>query len=282
MGEITYVNGELKSTSEALISVQDRGLLYGDGLFETIRTYRKKPFQLEAHLDRLFWGARKIKMELKLSQAHLKQAILDTIEANDYPEAVVRLTVTRGIASERMKVSPDTKPTVIITCDKFKGYPRYYYESGADVITVTDTRGDLAMVKCLNFLPNALAKYEADRKGAFEAIFATRRGFVTEGAVSNIFVVLDGILITPPVGERVLPGITREIVLSLAKKDGLSTKEDAIMKEELPDAQEIFLTNSLIEIMPVTTLDGNMVGDGHPGPIAKKLHSDYKAQTLLS
>lgn len=281
MGEIVYLNGELVPRAQAQISVLDRGLLYGDGLFETIRAYNRKPFYVDAHLDRLFWGAKKLKMEIKLSKDHLKQAVYDTIQANDERDSIVRLTLTRGITRERMKISRDAKPTVIITCDDFKGYPSYFYTSGADVITVTDSRSDLAMVKSLNLLPNVLAKYEAELKGAFEALFVTRRGFVTEGSTSNVFVVLDGALITPPLGEKILPGITRELVLMLARKSNMQCKEDAIMYEEIGDAEEMFLTSSTMEIMPVATVDGKDIAHGHPGRITRELHQKYRELIIL-
>lgn len=280
MGEIIYLNGELVPAFRAQISVLDRGLLYGDGLFETMRVYSGTPFYVDAHLDRLFWGAKKLRMELKLSRDHLKQAVYDTIQANDGGESIVRLTVTRGIATERMKISPDAKPTIVITCDDFKGYPSYHYTSGVDVVTVTDSRSDLAMVKSLNFLPNVLAKHEAEAKGAFEALFVTRRGFVTEGSTSNVFAVLDGVLITPPVGEKILPGITRELVLMLARKSNMQCKEDAIMHEEIADAEEMFLTSSTMEIMPVATVDGKDISHGHPGRITRELRQKYRELVL--
>jgi branched-chain amino acid aminotransferase len=282
VGEIVYLNGELVPTVRAQISVLDRGLLYGDGLFETIRVYNGTPFYLDAHLDRLFWGAKKLKMEIKLSKDHLKQAVYDTIQANDERDSIVRLTLTRGIATERMKISRDAKPTIIITCDDFKGYPSYFYTSGVDVITVTDSRSDLAMVKSLNFLPNVLAKHDAEVKGAFEALFVTRRGFVTEGSTSNVFAVLDGVLITPPLSEKILPGITRELVLMLARKSNMQCKEDAIMYEEISDAEEMFLTNSTTEIMPVATVDGKDIAHGHPGHMTRELHQKYKELNLTS
>lgn len=280
MGEIAYVNGRLTDVGEASVSVQDRGLLYGDGLFETIRVYGKRPFQLDAHIDRLSWGARKIQLDLKISQTELKRAVLETIRANEYPEAVARLTVTRGLTTERMKITPGAKQTIIVTVDEFTGYPRHHYESGVEVVTVTDGRGEFAMVKSLNFLSNVLARHEADGRGAFEALLVTRRGFVMEGAVSNCFLLLDGILITPPVGERVMPGITRELVLDLARKNGISAKEDSIMNEELEDAEEMFMTNSLMEVMPVTKLDGHPVGNGSVGRVTQSLQRAYKDLTL--
>ncbi len=276
MGKTAYVNGRMVPSEEARVSVTDRGFLYGDGLFETLRTYNGKPFLVGTHIDRLLWGAGKIDLDIKRSKDELKKAVNDTVGANGYNESAIRLTVTRGEAKERLKVSPDIEPTVIITCDELNGLPSSHYDRGVDVISVTDTRSDLALIKSLNYLPNALAKHEADRKGAFESVFVTKKGFVTEGATSNVFAVLDGILITPPLVEKVLPGITREVVKTLTEKEGIQLNEDAIIIDEIKDAEEVFITNQLIEIMPVRSFDGETIGTECPGFITDRVLKAYR------
>lgn len=276
MGEIAYVDGQLVENDEATISINDRGFLYGDGLFETIRVYDGKPFLVGSHINRLRWGANKIHMSINRSKETLKKAITDTVNANNMKNALARLTVTRGVSPERIKIRPDAKPTIVITCDEFDGYRDSYYDRGIPVITVTDTRSDFALIKSINFLPNLLAKHKADSEDAFEAIFVTKKGFVMEGSTSNVFIVLDGMLITPPLTERVLPGITREVIKTLTQQEGTILKEDAIISEEMKDAEEVFITNQAMEVMPVSSLDGQIIGDGRPGPITQKLSMAYR------
>lgn len=279
MGDVYYVNGQLVSHDEATVSVIDRGLLFGDGLFEIVRVYGGFPFQLNAHLQRLGWGARKIGFDLGVSLDVLKQACTDTLAANELKEAVLRVVVTRGMLADINHVSSTAKPTVTVTCDEFHGHPADLYDRGVEAVTVTDGRSDLAMVQTLNFLPNLLARKEAEQKNAFEALLVTKKGFVMSGSHTNVFAVLDGMLLTPPIGERVPPGITREAVLNAAQKEGITVKEDAIMNEELHDAEEFFLTGTMCEVMPVISINGRPVGDGRPGHQTERLMKAYKLMT---
>ncbi len=279
MGDVSYVNGQLVAQDEAFVSVTDRGFLFGDGLYEVIRVYGGFPFQLKAHLQRLGWGARKIGFDLGLSLDTLRQACQDTLEANAFKEAVLRIVVTRGSLADMNRLSATAKPTVTVTCDEFRGYPLDLYDRGVETITVTDGRSDLAMVQTLNCLPNLMARKEAEQKSAFEALLVTRKGFVMSGSSTNVFAVLDGMLLTPPVGDRVPPGITREAVLSAAAKEGVNVKEDAIMNEEVHDAEEFFLTGTLCEVVPVVSINGQPVGDGSPGRQTQRLMKAYKLMT---
>lgn len=279
MGEVVYVNGQLVASDEASLPVLDRGLLFGDGLYELIRVYGGEAFELVAHLERLHWGARKIGFSLDVSLDSLRQACLDTLKANEYKEALLRLVVTRGVLADPLNISATAKPSVFVTCDEFAGYPAYHYEDGVGVISVTDTRSDYAMVSTLNCLPNLLAKKEAEDKQAFDALMVTPKGFVTAGATTNVFAILDGILITPPIGDKVPPGITREAVLSIARREGIPDKEDAIINDEINDAEEIFLTGTLAEVMPVVSIDSTPVGAGAPGVQTLRLMRGYKLMT---
>lgn len=279
MGDVSYVNGQLVPHDEALVSVTDRGFLFGYGLFEVVRVYGGFPFQLNAHLQRLGWGARKIGFDLGVSLDTLRQACLDTLEANGFKEAVLRVVVTRGSLADMNRLSATAKPTVAVTCDEFHGYPLDLYDRGVETITVTDGRSDLAMVQTLNCLPNLMARKEAEQKNAFEALLVTKKGFVMSGSSTNVFAVLDGMLLTPPVGDRVPPGITREVVISAAGKEGINVKEDAIMNEEVHDAEEFFLTGTLCEVVPVVSINGQPVGDGHPGHQTQRLMKAYKLMT---
>lgn len=276
MGDVSFVNGQLVSQEDAAISVLDRGLLFGEGLYEVIRIYGGKPFQLNAHIERLGWGARKIGFDLGVSLDSLRQACLDTLTANETKEAVLRLVVTRGDLADMHKISSTSKASVAVTCDDFSGYQESWYERGVDVICATDGRSDYAMVNTLSCLPNIIAKREAEKKRAFEALLVTKKGFVMSGTHSNVFAVLDGILLTPPVGDRVPPGITREAVLSIVNKEGISCKEDALMNEEIGDAEEMFITGTLMEVMPVASIDGRLVGSGSPGHQTRRIMKAFK------
>jgi branched-subunit amino acid aminotransferase/4-amino-4-deoxychorismate lyase len=191
----------------------------------------------------------------------------------------LRVVVTRGALADINRVSSTSKPTVTVTCDEFHGYPINLYESGVETVTVTDGRSDLAMVQTLNCLPNLMARKEAEQKKAFEALLVTKKGFVMSGSSTNVFAILDGILMTPPVGERVPPGITREAVLNAAGKEGVVIKEDAIMNEEVHDAEEFFITGTLCEVVPVISINGQAVGDGLPGRQTQRLMQAYKLMT---
>lgn len=276
MGDVSFINGQLVQQQDAAISVIDRGFLFGEGLYEVVRVYGGRPFQLNAHVERLGWGARKIGFDLGVSLDSLRQACLDTLAANEMKEAVLRLVVTRGELADMHKISSTAKASVIVTCDGFSGYPENTYDRGVDVVNITDGRSDLAMINTLNCLPNILAKREAEKKRSFEALLVTKKGFVMSGTQSNVFAVLDGILLTPPVGERVPPGITREAVLSIVRKEGISCKEDALMNEEIGDAEEMFLTGTLMEVMPVASIDGRLVGSGSPGHQTRRIMKAFK------
>jgi D-amino acid aminotransferase len=276
MGEVSFVNGQLVTQEDAAISVLDRGLLFGEGLYEVIRVYGGRPFQLNAHIERLGWGARKIGFDLGVSLDSLRQACLDTLAANEAKEAVLRLVVTRGDLADMHKISSISKAGVMVTCDDFSGYQEGLYERGVDVICATDGRSDLAMINTISCLPNIMAKREAEKKRAFEALLVTKKGFVMSGTQSNVFAILDGLLLTPPVGDRVPPGITREAVLSIVKKEGISCKEDALMNEEVGDAEEMFITGTLMEVMPVASIDGRPVGHGSPGPQTRRIMKAFK------
>lgn len=272
---IVYLNGELLPLSEAKVSVLDRGFLYGDGLFETIRVYRGKPFLFEAHLARLFQGAKRIKLKLGLSRRELRQAIEHLLKANQLLEAVLRLTVTRGLGEVgRLSFSLDAQPTVTIVARPFKPYPEKFYRQGVKVIVLPDQRSRLCSLKSLNFLPNLLARQEAEKKKAFEALFVDEKGYLAEGTVSNIFAVFGGKLLTPPVELGLLPGVTRALVLKLARENGIICREEKFTLSAFEKAEEVFLTNTTIEIMPVTRI--NQLKLGPVGDVTRFLHEKYQ------
>lgn len=273
---IAYLNGKLLPFSEAKISIDDRGFLYGDGLFETMRAYGGRVFQLAAHWRRLVAGAEVILLDLPFSAEELETAVYETLEANTLTEAVIRLSVSRGVSERGIKFPAVTKPTVAMVVREFHPYPAEFYLDGISIITLSDTRSDLSAIKSLNFLPNILAKREAEKQDAFEAVFVDAQGFVTEGTVSNIFLVRDGELLTPPPDLRVLPGVTREVVMELARKENIVCREEQFTKLNMLGADEIFLTNTTVEIMPAAMVDGKRIGQGKAGKITKVLSQRYK------
>jgi branched-chain amino acid aminotransferase len=268
MGNFAYVNGALIPSAQATVSVFDPGFMFGDGLFETFRVYEGRPLLLDRHLERLSQGL----AALNISNAHdnkdLTKAIMSTIEANGSGDFVVRLTITRG----------NSMPTTVITTRSIP-YSAKQYETGVACVVVPETRGALATVKSLNYLPNRLAKLAAAKAGALEAIWQTNTGALTEGTMSNVFVYTDGILRTPDLSLDILDGITRQVVLKLAKESGLNITEGEVEYKGLSRAGEVFITNSVAEIMPVVEVDGMIIGGGKPGPVTKCLRASYKALT---
>ncbi|RJQ31775.1 MAG: branched-chain amino acid aminotransferase [Actinobacteria bacterium] len=276
MGEVVYLNGRIVPKDQALVSIDDRGFMYGDGVFETLRTYQKVPFRLGAHLNRLLDSLKALDIELSLTPQEIQKAVLETLRANDFDEAVIKITVTRGNSSKRGLFESGIKSNVIITASQLEPYSTDFYSRGVKVITVEDQRGGICNHKSLNYLPNVLARRSAEESQAFEAVMVTRRGFVTEGSVSNVFAVLDDIIMTPPADKKVLAGTTRQVVLELAKGLGFRLEEDALIKQDLFAASEVFLTNSLMEIMPVSQVDDSSIGDGRPGRLTSSLLENYR------
>jgi D-amino acid aminotransferase len=268
MGDFAYVNGDIIPSEQATVSIFDPGFMFGDGLFETLRVYAGRPFLLDRHLERLSQGLADLNISNAYDIEDLTKAVISTIDANGNGDFVVRLTITRGT----------DKPTTILTTRPIP-YSAKQYETGVTCVVVPETRGALATVKSLNYLPNRLAKLVADQAGAFEAIFLTNSGMLTEGTMSNVFVYMDGILWTPDLSQGILDGITRRVVLKLAKNSGLTCAEGEVPSKNLNQASEAFITNSVAEIMPVVRVAGRSIGDGSPGPVTRRLHASYKEQT---
>lgn len=266
MGDFACINGNIIKADEATVSVFDSGFMFGDGLFETFRVYNGRPFLLERHLERLSKSLAALEIMNAPDNESLTGAVMKTVEANGDGNCVVRLTVTRGTDA----------PTTVITTRRIP-YTQEQYDSGVTCITVPETRGAYATLKSLNYLPNRLAKIAADHAGALEAIFQDAYGMLTEGTMSNIFIVENGFLRTPDLSLGILNGITRKTVLRLAKESGINYSESSIMSENLYKASEAFITNSVAEIIPVVKVDGRTIGDGNPGPVTRSLHEDYKA-----
>ncbi len=268
MGEFACINGNITKSDEATVSIFDPGFMFGDGLFETFRVYKSRPFLFDRHLERLAKGLMALEINNAPGSEILTKYVESTIDANGSDDCVVRLTVTRGTDS----------PTTVVTTRSVP-YLKEQYENGESCITVPETRGALTAVKSLNYLPNRLAKLAADHAGALEAIFQTNSGMLTEGTMSSVFIYADGFLRTPDLSLGILNGITRRIVLRLAKESGINYAESAVMSETLYQADEVFITNSVAEIMPIVKVDGCNVGDGRPGQVTRSLLERYRELT---
>jgi branched-chain amino acid aminotransferase len=274
-----YLNGKIVPSKEALVSVFDHGFLYGDGIYETMRVYDRVIFMLDEHLQRLRRSASLIGLTIPLDADGLKIAIYETLIANALGNAYVRLTISRG--QGELGLDPDLcpQPTVAIIAQELREYPKAYYENGISLI-IPNTRRNLKeavnpQIKSLNFLNNILAKIETKKEGAYEAVMLNARGNLTEGTICNLFFYKDGIVCTPSLACGILDGITRGIVIELAGREGLSVKEGAFTRADLYSAEEVFVTNTTMEVMPVSKVDSQKYPVGR---ISRLLRAFYRQE----
>lgn len=271
MSNIIYIDGQFYSKEDAKISVYDHGLLYGDGIFEGIRVYNGRIFKMEEHMDRLFDSAKSIMLEIGMTRQELIDAHVETIRRNGHRDIYIRTIVTRGVGNLGIDPRKCPKASVIIIADKIALYPPEFYEKGLEVITVATRRTSVdsltARVKSLNYLNNVMGKLDVARAGAFEGIMLNSEGYVTEATADNVFVIKNGVIFTPPRYLGILEGITRNTVIEIAPSLGYTVKEDVLTRHDLFIADEIFLTGSGAEIIPVINCDGRIIGDGKPGKI---------------
>jgi branched-chain amino acid aminotransferase group I len=277
--EIVYLNGSLIPLSQARISPLDCGLLYGYGLFETMRSYSGYIFLPERHIERLRGSAKFLGIDLS-SIPDLGKAVYDTLRANSLSDARIRLTISGGEGETIPDLLAPQRPTVLITARGYTPYSGEVYEKGFRAILShiqRNTRSPTSAIKSISYLDSLLARREAKLGGADEAILLNEQGFLAEGSTSNVFLVSGDILYTPSEDSGILPGVTREVVLELASSLGVKTAVKRIALEELNQADEAFLTNSLIEIMPLTQVSERRVGSGGPGKMTRQLMKAYKA-----
>ena len=276
---IIYIDGKFYPEEEAKISVFDHGLLYGDGVFEGIRAYEGRIFKLEEHLARLEDSAKAILLKLPLSRKEIEKAVLETCQKNKMKSGYLRLVVTRG--KGYLGLSPDRckNPTIIIIASDLELYPEKYYREGLKVVTGATWRQSPAAldpgIKSLNYLNNILAKIEGQLAGAQEVILLNPQGLVSECSGDNIFFIRHGALITPKLSSGALNGITRATVLEIARQAGWETREDDVRRYDLFTCEEMFLTGTGAEIVPVVEVDGRLVGDGKPGKKTADLMKRY-------
>ena len=282
MSDIVYLNGSLMPRSQASISVLDYGFLYGFGLFETMRAYGGQVFRLDRHLSRLVRSAEIL--GLPIGALDLEGAVMDTIQANKLNDARIRITVSVGEGGMAPDRGTCNKPTVLILAEHYQPYPEQVYQKGFRAVVSSirrNSQSPLSRLKSANYLESILARQEARAAGVDEALCLNEKGLLAEASMSNIFLVTDGILRTPGQETGILPGITRETILELASELGIDTLEHDIRLDELFHAQEAFVTNSLIEVMPLTEVDGKPIGSGRPGSLTRKLMVAYKKMVRM-
>ncbi|MGB0792446.1 MAG: branched-chain-amino-acid transaminase [Opitutales bacterium] len=269
-----YLNDQLVDADAAKVSVFDHGLLYGDGIFEGIRLYDGCVFKLDAHLERLEYSAKAIMLKLPWSRQEIADAVCETCRANGLQNGYIRLVITRGVGSLGLSIKNCDQPQLIIIADTIQLYPQEYYENGLKIITVPTRRCNPAAlppaVKSLNYLNNILAKIEAQHLGYHEAIMLNDQGYVAECTGDNIFVIHKGELITPAASAGALKGITRDTALAIADELGIPWREANLTRYDVWVADELFLTGTAAEIIPIVEVDARPIGKGQPGPITAK------------
>lgn len=278
MAGVVYLNGRLIPAEEARVSPLDRGFLYGYGLFETVRSYGGRVFRLDRHLARLMRGAEVLGLASGLDAAELERAMYRTPEANGLADARIRLTVAAGEGERSLDMPPSGSLTVLVVAEPLHVAGRMY-EEGISAVVVSARRNSqspVSAIKSLNYLDGLLARAEAEARGADEAILLNDRGYIAECSSSNIFLVSSGRLLTPSVASGILPGVTREAVLEVAAEQGIESVEGDIARDELTRADEVFITTSVREVVPVVAVDGRAVGSGKPGPVTGRLAAAYR------
>jgi D-alanine transaminase len=273
-----YLNGEFLPAERAMISPLDRGFIYGDGVYEVIPVYGGRLFRLGEHLQRLEQSLAGVRIASPHDEREWTRILTELVSRHDADDQSVYLQISRGVAKRDHAFPRNTPPTVFAMSTPLAPDTDEVREHGVAAITLHDTRWENCHLKTISLLPNILLRQQALDQGAAEAILV-RNGEITEGAASNLFIVRDGVVMTPPKGPRLLPGITRDLVMELAAAHGIAHREAAITPAQLAGADEIWLTGSTREILPVTRLDGAVIGNGRPGPLWVRMiahYQDYK------
>jgi branched-chain amino acid aminotransferase len=274
-----WMHDKLVDQAEAMVSVFDHGLLYGDGVFEGIRIYGGKVFEMEAHLKRLYESAKVLRLDIGMGVDELRDATEKTVAANGIVDGYIRLVITRGIGDLGLNPFHCEKPGIIIIAATIQLYPEELYETGLKVVSVSTMRcHPLALapqVKSLNYLNNVMAKVESIDQGADEAIMYNHLGYVAEASADNVFIVKDGVVKTPPTEAGSLGGITREVVIRLAREIGYEVVERNLTRVDLYVSDEFFMTGTAAEVIAIVGIDGRVIGDGKPGEITETIRKKF-------
>lgn len=280
MDLIVYLNDSFVKANEAKVSVYDHGFLYGDGVFETLRVYKKHVFKFEEHIQRLYNSLKQIYMDLPTPASTMLKAIKLLLQYNQLQDAYARITISRGEGPIGLDISLCPSSTLLIVTEPLHDYPANWHLQGISTVIVSHRKlPDICIsssIKSCNYLVNILAKKESQDKGAQEGIMLNMEGYIAEGTVSNIFIVKAKKLLTPALSSGILDGITRQTVIELAERRNMEVIEKHMLPAEIFSADECFLTNTSMEIMPVTFCDGTQIADGKPGKITRILMKDYK------
>jgi D-alanine transaminase len=268
--EMAWINGRFQPLADASVSIEDRGFQFGDGVYEVIRTYGGRPFKLDAHLARLHRSADAIGLRQPYSKERWVDYITEGLRLAGFPESKIYLQLTRGVAPRDHAYAPDLEPTTVMTIRELRPLAPAVQAAGVEAMTVADIRWGRCDIKSINLLANVLARQQAKQAGVFEAILV-KDGEVTEGSVSNVVVVENRTLVTAPEGPRILSGVTREVILELAKQEGLCVQERYPSPQQLYAAAEVFLTGTTVEVLGVVGVDGKSIGGGEPGPVTRTL-----------
>jgi branched-chain amino acid aminotransferase len=283
MSRQVYISGEFVPQEEAKISVFDHGLLYGDGVFEGLRSYRGKVFRLKEHVVRLYESAKAIWLEIPMPQDSMCDAVNEAVRINKIEDGYIRLVVTRGAGTLGLDPNRCSNPQVIIIADAISLYPKELYEKGLEIVTVSVQRTHPAAlnprIKSLNYLNNILAKIEGLQAGCIEALMLNHKGEIAECTGDNVFLVRGGVLYTPPLDAGILAGVTRNAVIELAGDAGIEVSESSLTKHDVYIADECFLTGTAAEVVPVVKVDSRTIGSGKPGPMTRDLEKRFHALT---
>ena len=274
-----FLGNKLVDEKDAVVSVFDHGLLYGDGVFEGIRAYNGRVFLLEEHIDRLYDSAKAIALEIPMSKEAMSQALIETCKANDILDGYIRLVVTRGKGTLGLNPYLCEEAKVIIIAAKIQLYPQELYDNGLKIVTVGTVRNHTEAInpriKSLNYLNNVMAKIEAINAGCMECLMLNTQGQVAEASGDNVFAIKDGVLTTPPSWCGALEGLTRNKVMELARNAGYKVRESVMARYDLYIADEVFLTGTAAEVISVVDIDKRMIGEGTPGKITMELSNLY-------
>lgn len=282
--QLIYLNGQFVKKEDAVISVYDHGFLYGDGVFEGIRAYGGNVFRLEEHLTRLYDSAKSIMLTIPYTKEEMTDIVIETLRQNHLTDGYIRLVVSRGVGD--LGLSPYTceRPTVIAIAEPLSIFPKEFYETGLEIITVATRRNRSdalsPMVKSLNYLNNILVKIEANLAGVPEALMLNDQGYVAEGSADNIFIVKNNKLLTPPGHVGALVGITRNAIMDLARAKGYEVSEAIFTRHDVYTADEVFLTGTAAEVIPVRKVDGRVIGEGKPGQVTTDLMESFRELTV--
>ena len=282
MNNYIFLNGKIISDTEGHISLKDRGFLYGDGIFETLRSYNGTPFKLAEHLERLHSSAKKLRIPFEYTIKELSKGIKELLKVNNIPDAYIRITLSRGTGNNGLGINDNFESTLLIQSKPFMPYAKELYKEGMSLNVSRARRSTSCPISChktTNLLTSILLKEEAKEKSAHDSIVLNTDGYVAECIVSNVFIVYNKNVITPSLDTNILPGITRKTVLDICKDNGISASEDRFRIETLTNADEVFITNSLMEIMPIAEVERNKIGKTIPGEITSQLMSAYKRLT---